>query len=176
MFQDLRLFLYLLVFIPLPLFAFYETSPEPTTPYAMQGILATDKIIDNSNSDTQTDVRVATAKNGWIFAAYIRANGTSSAGIKIRRSKDNGESWKNVCNVTVANARFIGGLDLVVCGNDSASLVLYLMSVENNLSIGKYTVFIHKYDANSGALLSNCYNEPNSFSYPIMDCAWLLIF
>jgi Secretion system C-terminal sorting domain len=140
-------------------------------PYAVQGILATDQIIDPSNSDTQTDVRVATAKNGWVFAAYIRSNGTASAGIKVKRSKDNGQSWKNVCNITLANARFISGLDIIVCGNDSASLVLYLMSVEHNLSIGKYTVFIKKYDGNTGALLANSYTEPNSFSYPILDCA-----
>jgi hypothetical protein len=161
----------LILFLSLSICAYSGSLPMNTPPYAVQGILATDKVIDSSNVDTQTDVRVCTAKNGWVFAAYIRSNGTASAGVKIRRSKDNGESWKNVCNITQTNSRFIGGLDMVVCGNDSASLVLYLISVENNLNIGKYTVFINKYDANTGALLANCYTEPNSFSYPIMDCA-----
>lgn len=148
-----------------------KTIPSGNPPYAIPGIMGTDKIIDLSNLDTQTDVRVVTAKNGWIFVAYIRANGTANAGIKVKRSKDNGQSWKNVCNITLSNERFISGLDLVVCGNDSASTVLYLMSVDHNLSIGKYTVFIKKYDGNTGTLLSNCYAEPNSFSYPILDCA-----
>ena len=140
-------------------------------PYATNSIVGTDKVIDPSNIDSQTDVRVATAVNGWIYAAYIRANGTTNAGIKVKRSKDNGQSWKNVCNVTLTNERFVSGLDIIVCGNDSASMVIYLMSVDHNLTIGKYTVFIKKYDGNTGALLSNCYTEPNSYSYPIIDCA-----
>ncbi len=144
---------------------------EELAPFAMNRMLGTDKILDSSNVDTQTDVRVVTAKNGWIFAAYIRANGTTNAGIKIKRSKNNGQSWKNVCNVSLNNERFVSGLDLIVCGNDSADLVLYLISADHNLSIGKYTLFINKYDANSGALLANSYNEPMSFSYAVLDCA-----
>ena len=150
---------------------FAKNGPVTNPPYAIPGIMGTDRILDPSNVDTQTDVRVVTAKNGWVYAAYIRANGTANAGIKVKRSKDNGQSWKNVCNITLTNERFISGLDMVVCGNDSASMVIYLMSVDHNLTLGKYTVFIKKYDGNTGALLSNCYTEPNSYSYPIMDCA-----
>ncbi len=149
----------------------YSKTYDNGAPYSVEKIVGTDRMIDPSNVDTQTDVRVATAKNGWIFTAYIRANGTASAGIKVKRSKDNGESWKNVCNVTYSNSRFISGLDLIVCGNDSASLVLYLISADNNLTLGKYTLFIKKYDANSGVLLANSYTEPISYSYPVVDCA-----
>ncbi len=144
---------------------------ESVVPYAPQKIVGTDKILDPSNVDTQSEVHIATAKNGWIYTAYIRANGTANAGIKVKRSKDNGQSWKNVCNVTYTNSRFISGLDLIVCGNDSASMVIYIISADHNLTIGKYTLFIKKYDGNSGALLANSYTEPISYSYPVVDVA-----
>ena len=124
---------------------------------------AGDIILDQEQTYNQRNVRLSVAFNGWMYAAYsIIDSATSSSGIKIVYSKDNGLSW-NTMNAYIFNNITYPAFDIVVAGNDTNSLMLYVAGVRKN-SDTDYVLYIDKYNATNAQYLENPYrsNKNNS--------------
>ncbi len=124
---------------------------------------AGDIILDQEQTYNQRNVRLSVAFNGWMYAAYsIIDSATNSSGIKIVYSKDNGLSW-NTMNAYIFNNITYPAFDIVVAGNDTNSLMLYVAGVRKN-SDTDYVLYIDKYNATNAQYLENPYrsNKNNS--------------
>lgn len=116
-----------------------------------------DVIISNEPGVTHSEVDIDVAFNGWIYAAYSFVD-DNEGGICIRRSKDNGLTWQTLDSYSVQNIRY-STFDITVAGTDTNALALYVSGVNNNLTDNTHTVFMDKYDAQSGIFINAIFIE-----------------
>lgn len=115
-------------------------------------------VIITPDTINQRNLELATAFNGWIFAAYsMEDTDSNKGGISIRRSTDGGYTW------TVIDQYFVEGVrypthDIVVTGTTETDLKLFLIGVNNNVAGATYTIFVDTYDADAGSFTGANYN------------------
>ncbi len=127
-----------------------------------------DVIIESSTLD-QRDVKISSAFNGWLYAAYSTSNTVSGAGgITIRRSKNNGVTWSTLTTVTLSGSK-ISAFDIVVAGTDTNNLTLFNVGVNNNISGGTYILYFDKYNATTGAFIGNFCSNNNYGTRKVYD-------
>lgn len=145
-----------------------RTAPQPQPPAAPK--YASDAIIDNQPLIDQRRVRIATAYNGFIYAAFTTVdNGAQSGGITIRKSIDGGATWTTFDSYAVPFTSY-PVFDLVVTGSTPADLVVTLVGVNRNLGNGNDVLYIDRYDGISNGYLGSTYNR-NFGLDDIMDVA-----
>lgn len=113
-----------------------------------------DTAIATSPPGSMRILRTTTAFNDWLYAAY----GTSSngvGGVTLLKSTDAGAHW-TVMESHVAAGSEYNGLDLVVTGNDEATLVLNVAMVKSTGPLS--TLSVERYDAASGASLGTAFS------------------
>lgn len=115
-------------------------------------------VIITPDTVDQRNLELATAFNGWIFAAYsMEDTGSNKGGISIRRSTDGGYTWTVIDQYFVEGVRYPSH-DIVVTGTTETDLKLFLIGVNNNLAGGTYTIFVDTYDADAGTFTGSNYN------------------
>jgi len=131
-----------------------QTSPFVAPKYA------NDVIIDMAPTIDQRHVRLSVAFNGWLYAAFSTVDSINNkGGITIMKSKDDGASWQQIERYSFAGFRY-PTFDIVVAGTDTSNLSLYLIGVQNNLSLSEYTLFVDRYNAATNAFTGSLYNSP----------------
>jgi hypothetical protein len=128
-------------------------------------LYATDVIIDNNAGQNQTGANLSIAFNGWAYEVHKVVEGTM-AGYNIFRSQDDGETWSYM-NGNVFDSYSNVAVDLVVCGNSTADLTLFQAGIAYFPSSGNYVVYVDKYNATTGAFISEVFYE--SSTYQIYD-------
>lgn len=123
------------------------------------GQFGPDVTIQTDTAD-QRRVEIATAFNGWMYAAYATEDvATDKGGITITKSTDGGYTW------TVMDSYFPTGVrypahDIIVTGTDTNSLKVTLAGVNYNVGTSNYTIFIDNYNATSGVFTGATYSLP----------------
>lgn len=123
------------------------------------GQFGPDVTIQTDTAD-QRRVEIATAFNGWMYAAYATEDvATDKGGITITKSTDGGYTW------TVMDSYFPTGVrypahDIIVTGTDTNSLKVTLAGVNYNVGTNNYTIFIDNYNATSGVFTGATYSLP----------------
>jgi len=113
-----------------------------------------DVVLDAQATDNQSRVRLATAFNGWQYAAVSSVNNLGMGGITLLRSIDGGYAWSVLQELQMVNILF-PAFDLVVAGTDTSDLKVFLGTVSNNTLIPNYTLDIKVYNGHTGNLLAN---------------------
>lgn len=121
--------------------------------------LGVDAVVGSTSIGVQQQVKTTTAFNGWIYAAY-NANSPGSGGITIKRSIDGGGTWTLVDQYDLAGKQY-PTFDLVVTGNDTASLVLSVVGVATDGSTS-WVLYVDRYDGNSGVFLGQATSVSSS--------------
>jgi len=99
-------------------------------------------------------LKTTTASNGWVYAALgTQSNGTG--GVTILRSTDGGANWSPFAAYSAFDSDY-NGVDLVVSGNDEASLVLDVAVVKSP-SGPTSTLTVDRYDGASGTPLGTAF-------------------
>jgi hypothetical protein len=127
-----------------------------------------DTAIDSKAAGTMQRLRTTTAFNGWIYSAYNTISG-AGGGITIRQSKDNGQSWTTVDEYSVNGVRY-PAFDLIVTGSSVANLQLFVFGVRQNTGSNNYSLYVDKYNADTGAFVNSPMNYSNGM-VPILDVA-----
>jgi len=115
---------------------------------------STDQVIQNKASEDQRNLRMASAYNGWLYAAYTINNTTTGVGgIYVSVSKDNGESWKKFVTYQFGSS-FYSLTDVVIGGRDSTHLNVFIAGVLQNTANNTSTLYIDDFDGRTGSLLA----------------------
>ena len=104
--------------------------------------------------ENQTDVKIATAFNGWNYSVFT-THGGANDGIFVMQSKDHGVTWRTL----FSSSGFFYSADLAVCGNDTNTLVCYLSSILYDSTSGNHTFFVTKINARTGAIINAAITE-----------------
>jgi hypothetical protein len=120
-----------------------------------------DKIIESVSTSDQRQVELTTAFNGWIFSAYTTFSAPNNGGITIQKSTDGGLTWTVIDSYSISGVRY-ESFDIQVVGSDLASLKLFLVGVNHNLSANIFTIFVDEYDAVTGDYLVSPLNLSNT--------------
>lgn len=115
-------------------------------------------VIIQSDTTNQRRVEIATAFNGWMFAAHAEDDVASDkGGITITKSTDGGYTWTVIDSYFPTGIRYVSH-DIVVSGTTDSTLVVTLAGVNYNVSDGTYVIFVDRYDGNTGTFLGSTYN------------------
>ena len=96
----------------------------------------------------QTDVKIATAFNGWMYSVFNSHDGVNDS-IFVMHSRNHGISW----NKLISAAGYNYSSDIIVCGNDTNALDLYVSSILYDATTGMHTFWVNKNNALTGALI-----------------------
>ena len=118
-------------------------------------------VIIKTDTVNQRNVKVATAFNGWIYAAWT-LNHVGYGGVQVRRSKDGGINWYNFVSYDFAGANF-PAVDIAVAGNDTNNLFVFLAGVNQTVSTGACVAWIDKFNGATGAFISEAFNESSPY-------------
>ncbi|MCX6291906.1 MAG: T9SS type A sorting domain-containing protein [Bacteroidetes bacterium] len=116
-------------------------------------------VVINPAFQMQSNVKIATAFNGWNYAAFTTdyANG---GGICLMRSKNHGQDWDTLIHYSGDYY----GCDISVAGNDTNSLHVYLTSVLHTPLSGTYILWVDRNDATTGSFMNEPVHETTSDS------------
>ena len=109
----------------------------------------TDIVIYNDLTQDQRNVHLAVAFNGWLFAAYTHNDYSSTtAGLTILRSTDNGITWEILQDYVVTGA--YTATDIVAAGNTLADLKVFVAGVYMYTPTD-YRIWCDRLDPQTGA-------------------------
>lgn len=103
-------------------------------------------VVISPRPEWQHDVKIATAFNGWNYAAFTMNKGVDSGGYSIMVSKDHGQNWETVETIFDAGLVYYAA-DLLVCGNDTSTMNIFFSSVLYTPADGNHIFFVNKYDS-----------------------------
>lgn len=143
---------------PLPTPASASESHSAADPNGPSPLYYNDVTIENASTIDQRNVKLSVAFNGWLYTAFSTYDSTlDKGGITLRMSRDNGQSWTTMDNYSVTGTRYTAH-DIVVCGTDTNSLVVYVAGVNFNTSTGNHILFVDRYNGTTGAFIGSNYN------------------
>jgi hypothetical protein len=146
-----------LLFLPVLMAGFFSAqavNAAPQTHSSKEVQFSTDQVINNQSSVNQRNIHLASAFNGWLYAAYtINDTTNSKGGIYVSFSKDNGQSWKKFVTYQFNNS-YYSMIDIVTGGNDTSHLNVFLAGVLRNTSSGATTIYADDFDGRNGNLLT----------------------
>lgn len=97
-------------------------------------------------------LKMSVAYNGWIYVVFNTLNTTENkGGIHILKSTNGGLSWESLIEFAYENENY-PLFDIQVVGNSESDLYLYLAGVNTN--VNNVGIFIDKYNAIAGNLIS----------------------
>jgi hypothetical protein len=115
--------------------------------------------VNNVAGQYQGPGDIAVAFNGWTYIAY-----SFDSGITIRETRDHGNTWNTVDSYYYSGTHYPAPR-IVVAGTDTASLRLYLTSVNQRPSVPSYTLFVDEYKATTHAYISSFSENSTSKIY-----------
>jgi Secretion system C-terminal sorting domain len=131
----------------------------------------TDVIVQNQSIYKQIEPKIASAFNGWLYAAYRFTNvSNDSNGIYFKYSKNNGLTWQKIDSYQEANtSSTFDDLEIEVAGTDTNNLSLYILGLRHNINPSQYLFYIDKYNARNGSFLGPVinYNTGNRQIYDV---------
>lgn len=131
-----------------------RTAPPPQPPGTPK--YSTDAFIDPFSGLDQRRVRIATAYNGVIYAAFSTVDhGAEAGGIAILKSLDGGATWGVVDSYSVPFTSY-PAFDLAVTGSTPNDLVVTLVGVNRSAGVDD-VLFVDRYDGMTNAYLGNGY-------------------
>lgn len=105
----------------------------------------------NVAQHNQIEAKVDVAFNGWIYEAHSYTDyAHNDVGVWVSVSKDAGSTWQTIVTFSgsdVAVPRF----DIVVTGQDTNNLKLFVARTYTDLLSNQNTVFVSRHNANTGA-------------------------
>jgi hypothetical protein len=106
-----------------------------------------DITIENNTLANQRHVRIATAFNGWVFAAYLVNDSVShKGGVVVRFSKDGGITWMPFNNYPYYQHSMYTSCDITVVGADTTHMAVFVGDVRLDLVSKKYEVEVQRYN------------------------------
>jgi hypothetical protein len=113
---------------------------------------STDQVIHSKPAEDQRNLRIASAFNGWLYAAYTINNATSGiGGVYVSVSKDNGASWKTFITYQFSNSIY-SMTDITLGGKDSLHICVFVGGVLQNTTNGTSTIYVDNFDGRTGNL------------------------
>ena len=112
----------------------------------------------------QTNVKIATAYNGWMYSVFTEHNGVNDS-IFIAHSRNHGLTW----NTLISAPGNYYATDIIVCGNDTNALDLFVSSLLYDGTSGMHTFGVNKHNARTGAFIGTPITESSMDT--IYDCA-----
>ena len=120
-----------------------SAAPSNLTP-----LFYTDITVEANSQADQRHVRIASAYNGWIFAAYIVNDSVSQkGGVVVRYSKNGGMNWLPFNGYAYYQHSKYTSCDITVAGADTSHLGVFIGTVRQDLTTKKYEVSVEKYNA-----------------------------
>ena len=106
----------------------------------------------------QGKAKIDVAFNGWLYAAFTTIDSANNkGGITICSSKDDGLTW-NVIDAYTVSGSYYTAVDIAVTGTVVDSLKLFLVGVKYDNSATAYTIYVDKYNANTGVFSGSNFN------------------
>lgn len=147
-------------------------DPFPTLPLApnRSPVFGKDIVINDQPDQSQQDVVICSAYNGWLFAAYWYQGPYKSEGmtatqpiVVIVRSKTNGMSWEKIgeYNWTLPST-WISRIDIATTGQSVAEMKLFVGFVQTN-NQAPYQAssgYVLRFDAKNGAFEDFLFTNP----------------
>ncbi|HEV7230679.1 MAG TPA: T9SS type A sorting domain-containing protein [Bacteroidia bacterium] len=123
-------------------------NAQSNAPISSSPLFANDITVEANNMANQRHVRIASAFNGWLFAAYIVNDSVSGkGGVVVRYSKNGGINWMPFNGYSYAQHSVYKSCDITVAGLDSAHLCVFLADVRMNSVTKRYEVKVSRYSA-----------------------------
>ncbi|MFI5149684.1 MAG: T9SS type A sorting domain-containing protein [Bacteroidia bacterium] len=162
----MKIFTLLIVFF---LSSVFCEAQDPVSGRSM--LFSTDVIVHTKASENQRHPKIASAFNGWLYAANT-INDTSSkkGGIYLSISKDNGATWNKLATYQFSNS-FYQFTDVAVAGPDTAHLGVFLAGTLHNTLNGTNSLYIDKFDGRNGNLLNGQVFARNLGTLSVTDMA-----
>jgi len=127
-------------------FATHSARAQSANPSGLNPLFVNDITIEVNTQADQRHVRVTSAFNGWLFAAYIVNDSVSGkGGVVVRYSKNGGINWYPFNGYAYYQHSHYTGCDITVAGADSAHLSVFLGSVRKDLTTKRYEVAVEKF-------------------------------
>jgi hypothetical protein len=119
-----------------------QSAGAPQSP-----LFATDITIETNHLANQRHVRVASAYNGWLFAAYlVNDTTTNKGGVVVRYSKDGGITWAAFNGYPYYQHSTFTNCDISVAGMDTTQLAVFVAYSRKDATTQKYEVGVKKYN------------------------------
>jgi hypothetical protein len=107
----------------------------------------TDITVEANSLADQRHVHIATAFNGWVFAAYlVNDTTTHKGGVVVRYSKNGGINWMSFNNYPYFDHSMFTNCDLTIVGKDTTSLYVYVGATRKDVTTGNYEVQVLRYN------------------------------
>ena len=116
-----------------------QQANYPGVPYKSleSPVYGTDILIHSNSSEDQRHTKIVVDQNGYLYAAYLVANG----GYRVARSIDNGSTW--TISALFGSAFYLNALDIVVTGSDTNTMNVWAVSagyMKNSIDIWDVTL------------------------------------
>ncbi len=141
----ITLFAYLCCILLIPV---TQTKAQSSVQPGLTPQFMTDITIEQNTLANQRHVRIASAFNGWMFAAFI-VNDTVShkGGVVVSYSRNGGINWLPFNGYPYFDHSWYTGCDITVEGVDTALLNVFVGDVRRDLISNKYEVEVQRYEA-----------------------------
>jgi hypothetical protein len=154
----------MLILLTAGIHAFSQPYGNEGTPYkpTESSVYGPDILIQVNSSEDQRYAKMAIAKNGTIYAAYI----ISSGGLRIASSTDNGTTW--TYSATLRAAFYVTAMDIAVTGADNATTGVWIISSGfYKASIDMWDVSVEKLDYQMTLLSSTSLDQMiSNYGFP----------
>jgi len=123
-------------------------SAQSAIPSSVAPLFTSDIIVESNTTANQRNVRVASAFNGWMFAAYIVNDSISNkGGVVVRYSKNGGINWMPFNNYPYFQHSNYQACDITVTGADTNHLSVFVGMVRKDHTTKKFEVEVERYNA-----------------------------
>jgi hypothetical protein len=139
-------------FVALSLVSLAQSEPaQPIIPLKTPNSVSygSDVIINDMPTQDQRHACLSVAFNGWLYAGYGYADGTTHEWM-IMQSKDDGATWSVLREQPLSADWYVVALDIVICGTTGPNLKLFVSRVLQNDVSGYSELIISELDGNSG--------------------------
>jgi hypothetical protein len=123
-------------------------AAQSAAPSSVAPLFASDITVEANSLANQRNVRIASAFNGWIFAAYVVNDSVSGkGGVVVRYSKNWGINWAPFNNYPYYQHSVYEACDITVTGADTNHLEVFLGDIRKDRTTRKYEVEVQRLNA-----------------------------
>jgi hypothetical protein len=118
-----------------------------------QTYFGTDVTVNNLPAYRQSQVKITSAFNGWLFSAAIYTNpSTNDNYYEVRKSVNKGFTWTTlyVTGVFSTTTNVFDDVEIEAVGTDTNNLDIIVARVRHDISPLSYTIVINRVDAQTG--------------------------
>ncbi len=128
-------------------FGIHSARAQSALPSSLNPQFVSDITIEANSAANQRHVRVASAFNGWLFAAFVVNDSVShKGGVELRYSKNGGINWYLFNGLSYFQHSYYSSCDITVTGADTSHINVYLGAVRKDLITKLYDVSVEKFN------------------------------